>query len=147
MIERPYDWKFRLQEQEMLSKVIGLSELFLMVDMKAEVENYSIKMICKENIKGMCNMAEQQSCKKLSSACVKFIVEEGVHMKEEDVRQVPSIAAACLEAYKKWSAARKELDEQEEAEEERRSADRKMRRTGANKNKELLAAIFGTRKC
>ena len=125
----------------MLSKVIGLSELFLMVDMKAEVENYSIKMICKENIKDMCNMAEQQSCKKLSSACVKFIVEEGVDMKEEDVRQVPAITAACLEAYKKWSAARKELDEQEEAEEERRSADRKMRRTGANKNKELLASF------
>ena len=128
----------------MLSKVIQLSELFRMVDMKAEVENYSIKMICKENIKGMCNMAEQQSCKKLSSACVKFIVEEGVDMKEEDVRQVPTIAAACLEAYKKWSAAsrlRKELEEQEEAEEERRSADRKMRRTGANKNKELLACF------
>ena len=125
----------------MLSKVIELSGLFLMVDMKAEVENYSIKMICKENIKGMCNMAEQQSCKKLSSACVKFIVEEGVDMKEEDVRQVPTIAAACLEAYKKWSAARKEMEEQEEAEEERRSADRKMRRTGANKNKELLAAL------
>ena len=86
----------------MLSKVIGLSELFLMVDMKAEVENYSIKMICKENIKDMCNMAEQQSCKKLSSACVKFIVEEGVDMKEEDVRQVPAIAAACLEAYKNF---------------------------------------------
>ena len=89
----------------MLSKVIELSELFLMVDMKAEVENYSIKMICKENIKDMCNMAEQQSCKKLSSACVKFIVEEGVDMKEEDVRQAPAIAAACLEAYKNFKHA------------------------------------------
>ena len=125
----------------MLSKVIELSGVFLMMDMKAEVENTSIKMICKENIKDMCNMAEFYSCKKLSSACVKFIVEEGVDMKEEDVRRVPAIAAACLEAYKKWSAARKELDEQEEAEEERRSADRKMRRTGANKNKELLACF------
>ena len=47
-------------------------------------------------------MAEQHSCKKLSSACVKFIVEEGVDMKEEDVRQVPAIAAACLEAYKNF---------------------------------------------
>ena len=69
----------------MLSKVIELAGRFLMVDMKAEVENPSIKMICKENIKDMCNMAELHSCKKLSSACVNYIVEEGVDMKEEDV--------------------------------------------------------------
>ena len=61
----------------MLSKVIELSGLFLMVDMKAEAEKISVKMICKENIKDMCNMAEVYSCKMLSSACVKFIVEEG----------------------------------------------------------------------
>ena len=89
----------------MLSKVIELSGVFLMMDMKAEVENTSIKMICKENIKDMCNMAEFYSCKKLSSACVKFIVEEGVDMKEEDVRQAPAIAAACLEAYKNFKHA------------------------------------------
>ena len=57
-------------------------------------------MVSKENIKDMSKMAESFSCKKLSSACVKFIVEEGVDMKEEDVRQVPAIAAACLKAYK-----------------------------------------------
>ena len=89
----------------MLSKVIELSGVFLMMDMKAEVENTSIKMICKANIKDMCNMAEFYSCKKLSSACVKFIVEEGVDMKEEDVRQAPAIAAACLEAYKNFKHA------------------------------------------
>ena len=62
----------------MLSKVIELSGLFLMVDLKAAVEARSIKMVCKENIKDMSKMAESFSCKKLSSACVKFIVEEGV---------------------------------------------------------------------
>merc|ERR1719430_2452975 len=95
-----YGIDFTDMEQEMLSKVIELSGLFLMVDMKAEVEKISVKMICKENIKDMCNMAEVYSCKMLSSACVKFKVEEGVDMKEEDVRKVPAIAAACLEAYK-----------------------------------------------
>ena len=84
----------------MLRKVMEISGLFLMVDLKAAVEALSIKMVCKENIRDMSRMAESLSCKKLSSACVKFIVEEGVNMKEEDVRQVPAIAAACLKAYK-----------------------------------------------
>ena len=156
----------------MLSKVIELSGLFLMVDLKAAVEARSIKMVCKENIKDMSKMAESFSCKKLSSACVKFIVEEGVDMEEEDVRQVPAIAAACLKAYKElkqtskkrkqdsedyWafkptatSCGRKQLQtatsclRNQEAEEEGRSVNRKRRSTPAPGANKALAAFLKT---
>ena len=89
----------------MMIKIMELTGLFLMMDMKAEVEEVAIKMISKENIKDMCKVADNFSCRKLFSACVDFILEEGVDMEEEDVRQMPAVAAACLEVYKNLKLA------------------------------------------
>ena len=138
----------------MMIKIMELTGLFLMMDMKAEVEDVAIKMISKENIKDMCKVADNFSCRKLFSACVDFILEEGVDMEEEDVRQMPAVAAACLEVYKNLKlasekrSASKSLQSNKEAdywafkptaagnrlrkklveEAERRNADKKRRR-------------------
>ena len=72
-----------------------------MADLKAEVEKISIKIISKDNVKRLCRGADNYECKKLTRACADFMVKNGICLDEEEVKQMPDVAAACMKAYQK----------------------------------------------
>ena len=74
--------------------------MFLMADLKVELENIAIKMMNMINVKELCGKADKYGCKSLLNACAKFMVEEGVCLDGEEVKKMPDAAAACMEAFK-----------------------------------------------
>ena len=83
-----------------MGKVLDISEMFLMADLKAEVENLAIKMLNMANVKELCGKADKFSCPKLLEVCVQFMVKEGVSLDKEETANMPDATAACLEAFK-----------------------------------------------
>merc|ERR1719234_1955647 len=81
-------------------KILEVSEMFLMADLKAELENNAIKMINVVNVKELCGKADKYGCKSLLNACAKFMVREGVCLDGEEVKKMPDATAACMEAFK-----------------------------------------------
>ena len=82
-----------------------------MTDLKAEVEKLSISIISKDNIKELCGRADKFGCKKLARACADFMVKNGICLDGEEVKQMPDVTAACLEASKKeLQASNKRLE-------------------------------------
>ena len=45
-----------------MGKVLDISEMFLMADLKAEVENLAMKMLNRANVKELCGNADKFSC-------------------------------------------------------------------------------------
>ena len=88
-----------LQDCFKIRKVLDASERFLMADLRAEVEKLFIKIISKDNIKELCGAAHNYCSKKLVRACAVFMVKNGICLDEEEVKQMPDVAAACLKAY------------------------------------------------
>ena len=86
--------------------------MFLMADLKAEVESLAIKMLNMANVKELCGKADKFSCPKLLEACVQFMVKEGVSLDKEETAKMPD---AYLEAFKdKLKRQGEELAEKEE---------------------------------
>jgi len=83
-----------------LGKVLDISEMFLMADLKAEVENLAIKLLNRANVKELCGNADKFSCPNLLEACVQLMVKEGVSLDKEEAAQMPDATVACLEAFK-----------------------------------------------
>jgi len=83
-----------------LGKVLDISEMFLMADLKAEVENLAIKMLNRANVKELCGNADKFSCPNLLEACVQLMVKEGLSLDKEEAAQMPDATVACLEAFK-----------------------------------------------
>ena len=83
-----------------MGKVLDISEMFLMADLKAEVENLAIKMLSRANVKELCGNADKFSCPNLLEACVQFMVKEGISLDKEEAAQMPDATVACLEAFK-----------------------------------------------
>merc|ERR1719234_2095223 len=81
-------------------KILEISEMFLMADLKAELENIAIKMINKANVKELCGKADKYRCKRLLNACAQFMVKQGVRLDGEEVKKMPDATAACMEAFK-----------------------------------------------
>jgi len=99
-----------------LCKVLEVSELFLMADLKAEVEKISIKIISKNNVKELCRGADDYGCKKLARACADFMVKNGICLDGEEVKQMPDVTAACMMAYREeLEASKKELEASKKA--------------------------------
>jgi len=94
-----------------LCKVLEVSELFLMADLKAEVEKLSIKIINKDNVKELCGGADNYRSKNLAWACADFMVKNGICLDGEEVKLMPDVIAACMVAYReKLKASNKELE-------------------------------------
>jgi len=94
-----------------LGKVLEVAERFLMTDLKAEVEKLSISIISKDNIKELCGSADKFTCKKLARACADFMVKNGICLDGEEVKRMPFVTAACMEAFKvDKEASKKELE-------------------------------------
>ena len=95
-----------------MGKVLEISDLFLMDDLKAEVGKLSIKIINKDNIKELCGGADNFGCKKLARACANFMVKNGICLDGEEVKQMPVVTAACMAVFKEELAAcKKELED------------------------------------
>ena len=90
-----------------MCKVLEVSELFLMADLKAEVEKISIKIISENNVKELCRGADDYGCKKLTRACADFMVKNGICLDGEEVKQMPDVTAACMVAYREELEASK----------------------------------------
>ena len=84
-----------------MAKILEISEIFLMADLKAQVENLAIKMINKANVKELCEKAEKFGCTNLLEACVQLMVKERVSLDKEETANMPDATAACLEAFNK----------------------------------------------
>ena len=74
--------------------------MFLMADLKAEVENLAIKLLNRANVKELCGNADKFSCPNLLEACVQLMVKEGLSLDKEEAAQMPDATVACLEAFK-----------------------------------------------
>ena len=83
-----------------MAKILEISEIFLMADLKAQVENLAIKMINKANVKEFCEKAEKFGCTNLLKACVQLMVKGGISLGREEVQKMPDATVACLEAFK-----------------------------------------------
>ena len=83
-----------------MGKVLDISQMFLMADLKAEVESLAIKMLNMANVKELCGLADKFSCPKLLEACVQLMVKERVSLDKEETANMPDATAACLEAFK-----------------------------------------------
>ena len=83
-----------------MGKVLDISQMFLMADLKAEVESLAIKMLNMANVKELCGKADKFSCPKLLEACVQLMVKERVSLDKEETANMPDATAACLEAFK-----------------------------------------------
>merc|ERR1712037_948004 len=68
----------------------------------------SIKIISKNNVKGLCRGADDYGCKKLARACADFMVKNGICLDGEEVKQMPDVTAACMVAYREELEASKE---------------------------------------
>ena len=84
-----------------LAKVLEISNFFLMSDLEAEVKGLFIRAINNDNIKELCGTADKLGCKELIRACAKFMVKNGIVLDGEEVRQMPDIVAAFMEASKR----------------------------------------------
>merc|ERR1719234_389650 len=81
-------------------KILEISDMFLMADLKAELENIAIKMVNKANVKELCGKADKYGCISLLNACAQFMVKQGVCLDREEVKKMPDATAACMEAFK-----------------------------------------------
>ena len=84
-----------------MAKVLEIANLFLMTDLEADVKFLLIKTINKDNIMELCGTADKFGCKELIKACAKFMVKNGIVLDGEEVKQMPDIAAAFMEASKR----------------------------------------------
>ena len=93
-----------------MAKILEISEIFLMADLKAQVENLAIKMINKANVKEFCEKAEKFGCTNLLKACVQLMVKGGISLGREEVQKMPDATVACLEAFKAELNKRNDLE-------------------------------------
>ena len=102
--------------------------MFLMADLKVELENNAIKMMNMINVKELCGKADKYGCKSLLNACAKFMVEEGVCLDGEEVKKMPDAAAACMEAFKGEMDKKRNLEIKLKKVEEQLAGVKKVRR-------------------
>jgi len=90
-----------------LSELLKLSDKFQMIDMKAELEVLIIKTLTEDNLEELCNLGERLNCEMLIEACAELMVKKGCTMSLDDVKALPNVAFACIEAFGKKRKARK----------------------------------------
>ena len=79
-----------------------------MIDMKAELEVLIIKTLTEDNLEELCKLGERLNSKILIEACAELMVKKGcTTMSEDDVKALPKVASACIEAFGKKRKARK----------------------------------------
>ena len=78
-----------------------------MIDMKAELEVLIIKTLTENNLEELCKLGERLNSKILIEACAELMVKKGCTMSVDDVKALPSVASACIEAFGKKRKARK----------------------------------------
>jgi len=83
-----------------LCKVLDLSEMFLMADLKAHVEDLAVNILKKSNAKVLCEKADMFSCSQLLEAFVQLMVKEGISLDKEEVKKMPDATEAYLGASK-----------------------------------------------
>ena len=83
-----------------LIKVLEISEIFLMADLKAHLENLAVQILDRTNVKVLCEKADMFSCSRLLEACVQLMVKEGISLDKEDVKKMPDATEAYLGASK-----------------------------------------------
>jgi len=83
-----------------LIKVLEISEIFLMTDLKAHLESLAVKILGKTNVKLLCEKADMFACGKLLEACVQLMVKEGISFDKEEVLRMPDATVAFLRAFK-----------------------------------------------
>jgi len=93
-----------------LCKVLDLSEMFLMADLKAHMEDLALNILNKSNVKALCEKAEMFSCSKLVEACVELMVKEGISLDKKEVKKMPDAAAVLLKFLKVETDKRKVLE-------------------------------------
>ena len=121
-----------------MGKVLDISEMFLMADLKAEVENLAMKMLNRANVKELCGNADKFSCPNLLEACVQLMVKEGVSLDKEEAAQMPDATVACLEAFKAELAKRKDnLERQEEELAEMKRENKYLKRASKKSHKKM----------
>ena len=103
--------------------------MFMMADLKAELENIAMKMINKINVKELCSNADKFRCRSLLSACAQFMVKEGVCLDGEEVKKMPDATAACMEAFKLELEKKKNMEVRlEEGEGRKKSLEVRLRK-------------------
>jgi len=93
-----------------LCKVLDLSEMFLMADLKAHVEDLAVNILNKSNVKILCAKAEMFSCSQLLEACVWLMVKEGISLDKEEVKKMPDAATFLLKSLKAETDKKKALE-------------------------------------
>jgi len=93
-----------------LCKVLDLSEMFLMADLKAHVEDLAVNILNKSNVKVLCAKADMFSCSKLVEACARLMVKEGISLDKEEVKKMPDAATVLLNYYKVEADQKKVLN-------------------------------------
>jgi len=83
-----------------LCNVLDVSEMFLMADLKAHVEDLAINILNKSNVKVLCEKAEMFSCSQLLEACVQLMVKEGISLDKKEVNKMPNAATVFLKSLK-----------------------------------------------
>ena len=78
-----------------------------MIDMKAELEVLIIKTLTENNLEELCKLGERLNSKILIEACAELMVKKGCRMSEDDVKALPKVASACIEAFGKKRKGRK----------------------------------------
>ena len=84
-----------------LRNLLKVSDRFQMSDLKAELEVLICKTLTEENLTELCNLGERFDCKRLIRACAKLMAEKGCTMSEDDVKELPKVASACINAFAK----------------------------------------------
>ena len=82
-----------------LCKILDLSEMFLMADLKAPVEDLAVNILNKSNVKELCAKADMFACSHLLEACVQLMVKEGISLDKEEVKKMPDATVAYLGAF------------------------------------------------
>ena len=90
-----------------LSELLKLSDKFQMIDMKAELEVLIIKTLTENNLEELCKLGERLNCEMLIEACAELMVKKGCTISLDDVKALPNVAFACIEAFGKKRKARK----------------------------------------
>ena len=93
-----------------LCKILDLSGMFLMDDLKTHVEDLAVKILNKSNVKVLCAKADMFACSHLLEACVQLMVKEGISLDKEEVKKVPDAAAVLLKSFKVEADKRKVLE-------------------------------------
>ena len=91
-----------------LIKVLEISEIFLMTDLKAHLENLAVQILDRTNVKVLCEKADMFACSKLLEACVQLMVKEGISFDKEEVLMMPDATVAFLRAFKTEMDKRKD---------------------------------------